>query len=165
MSTYSETFLTTLTVSSSVIVSFSPISPVPHGSRRGIPRLDPWGTGLIGLNETITLDETVKVVKNVSLYVDKSKIIFDVNNLDEVIEIPKHNNSGVMTTSPESILLQDLNVNQFTKNYLKAEGIETTQDLELIEKRKLIGLGMKNIDRLRDELEKHDLDFDLTIPF
>ena len=70
-----------------------------------------------------------------------------------------------MTTSPESILLQDLNVNQFTKNYLKAEGIETTQDLELIEKRKLIGLGMKNIDRLRDELEKHDLDFDLTIPF
>ena len=46
----------------------------------GIPRLDPWGTGLIGLNETMTLDETVKVVKNISLYVDKSRIIYDVNN-------------------------------------------------------------------------------------
>lgn len=91
-------------------------------------------------------------------------IPFEKTNLDDEIEIPEEENHKEMITAPESILLQDLNVNQFTKNYLEEEGIKTAQDLLLIDKTKIIGLGAKNIDKLREELNIHNVDSDLVLP-
>lgn len=91
-------------------------------------------------------------------------IPFEKTNLDDEIEIPEEENHKEMITAPESILLQDLNVNQFTKNYLEEEGIKTAQDLLLIDKTKIIRLGAKNIDKLREELNIHNVDSDLVLP-
>ena len=122
----------------------------------------------ISENENPNNEERSKNVKvqnnNVVRNDPQIGIPFNETSLGDEIEILGKKNPQIMTTLPESILLQDLNVNQFTKNYLKEKGIKTAQDLLLIDRRKLIGLGLKNIDRLRDELKKHNIDSDFVLP-